>query len=813
MKKNLLIVESPAKAVTLKKYLGPDFDVKASVGHVMDLPKSSLGVEVADDFRVSYEVIKGKEKVIKDLKKAAQKAQEIYLAPDPDREGEAIAWHIAEQIEAKDKPLYRVLFHELTRKGVEEAMKSPTSLDKSKYESQQARRILDRLVGYQISPILWTKVKTGLSAGRVQSVTVRLVVERERAIQRFEPQEYWTISALLESKEPPAFEANLLKHRNKTLKIGDEKQARSIVSDLKNATYVVSAISRKKRNRAPEPPFKTSTLQQEAVRKLRFTAKKTMAVAQMLYEGIEIGDEGQMGLITYMRTDSIRIANDAQQEALNYILDKFGPDYRPSRPNMYKNQKNAQDAHEGIRPTSIYRDPESVKGFLTKDQYVLYKLIWERFLASQMNAAVYDMTSVDITAGDYLLRATGSILIFAGFMAVYVEGLDDEKQDEDSNGKKDAEKRVGAESGAKLPPSLEEGETLKLQNLDPRQHFTKPPPRYTEATLVKELEEKGIGRPSTYAAILSNIIDRGYVIKDKRVLFPSELGYIVNDLLVGSFPDILDVTFTANMEEQLDGIEEGKNSSTAILKDFYEPFSNDLKRADKEMPSGIETEVVCEKCGLPMSVKYGKNGPFLACTGYPKCKNTKDYERDEKGGIHVMELGATDEMCPKCGSPLTIKKGRFGPFLACTGYPDCKFTKPLDGEEQKTEKVEPEITDELCDKCGGHMMIRLSRSGSKFMSCENYPKCKNTRSIGIGVSCPLEGCDGEITERASRKGRRFYGCTKYPKCKFVSWYEPVNKPCPECGSSYLIKKDTKRDGLHIACPEKGCSYKEPLSLE
>ncbi len=813
MKKNLLIVESPAKAGTLKKYLGPNFDVKASVGHVMDLPKSSLGVDIEDDFKARYEIIKGKEKIIQELKKAARNATEIYLAPDPDREGEAIAWHIADQIGVGEKPLYRVLFHELTKKGVEEAMGHPTSLDKSKYESQQTRRILDRLVGYQISPILWTKVKTGLSAGRVQSVTVRLVVERERAIQKFEAQEYWTITALLESKKPPLFEANLLKRHNKTVKINNEEEAQSIVNDLKDAVYTIQSINRKKRNRTPEPPFKTSTLQQEGVRKLRFTAKKTMAMAQMLYEGIEVGDEGQVGLITYMRTDSVRIADDAQREALDYISEKFGADYRPARPNTYKNQKNAQDAHEGIRPTSILRDPESIKGFLTKDQYLLYKLIWERFLASQMTAAVYNMTSVDISAADYILRATGSTLLFPGFMALYVEGRDDEKSDGESDDKKTDAKNADGDSGANLPPSLQEGEKLKLQNLDPKQHFTKPPPRYTEATLVKELEEKGIGRPSTYAAILSNIVDRGYVGKERRVLFPTELGYIVNDLLVGSFPEILDVTFTANMEEQLDGIEEGKNSSLKILSDFYEPFSGDLKRAGKEMPSGIETDVMCEKCGLPMSVKYGKNGPFLACTGYPKCKNTKDYERDEKGSIHIKELEDTDEVCPQCGNPLTVKKGRYGPFLACTGYPDCKFTKPMGGEDQATEKAEPEKTEEICEKCGGHMVIRVSRGGSRFMSCENYPKCKNTRSIGIGVSCPVEDCDGEITERASKKGRRFYGCTKYPKCKFVSWYEPVNKPCPECGSPYLVKKDTKRDGPHIACPEKGCSYKESAPLE
>ena len=811
MSKNLLIVESPAKAGTIKKYLGPSFDVKASIGHIMDLPKNSLGVDVEDRFRPEYTVIRGKEKVIKDLKQAAKKADEIYLAPDPDREGEAIAWHIANQIGAGDKPMYRVLFHELTKRGVTEAMQHPTHLDQAKYESQQTRRILDRLVGYQISPILWGKVRTGLSAGRVQSVAVRLVVEREREIQKFESVEYWTLTALLAGKTPPPFEASVIKYKNKPLKVGTGDEASRIERELKGERYTVQSVTRRERKRNPEPPFRTSTLQQEAVRKLRFTAKKTMAVAQTLYEGVEVGAEGQVGLITYMRTDSVRISPDAQKEAMAYIAEKYGRDFVPDRPNVYKNKKSVQDAHEGIRPTSIRRDPESVKKFLTKDQHRLYTLIWERFLASQMKAAVLDQTIVDIAAGNYLLRATGSVVVFPGFMVLYVEGTDEEKNGD--GGENSASNKDGGGDEKSLLPPLEKGEVLDLRKITSKQHFTKPPPRYTEATLVKELEEKGIGRPSTYAAILSNIMDRHYVGKERRVLFPTELGYIINDLLVASFPDIMDAAFTAQMEERLDGIEEGKASSTDILSEFYGPFSKEVERAASEMQNSIPTEVMCEECGRPMAIKWGKNGSFLACTGYPECKNTKDYDRDEKGRIQVVGQETTGEKCPKCSSPMVVKKGKFGPFLACTAYPKCKTTKPLTPEGETVKKNEGEPTDEVCSKCGGRMVIRTSRNGNRFLACSNYPKCKNARSLGIGVACPVEGCGGEVTERTSKKGKRFFGCTRYPDCKYVSWYKPVHKPCPVCGSHYLVEKDTKKDGLHLACPAKGCSYKEPVKSD
>jgi DNA topoisomerase I len=519
-----------------------------------------------------------------------------------------------------------------------------------------------------------------------------------------------------------------------------------------------------------------------------------------------------VGLITYMRTDSVRISPDAQKEAMAYIAEKYGRDFVPDRPNVYKNKKSVQDAHEGIRPTSIWRDPASVKKFLSKDQHRLYTLIWERFLASQMKAAVLDQTIVDIAAGSYLLRATGSVVTFPGFMVLYVEGTDEEKNGDNGEGESASGKGRGGDE-KKLLPHLEKGEVLDLRKITSKQHFTKPPPRYTEATLVKELEEKGIGRPSTYAAILSNIMDRHYVGKERRVLFPTELGYIINDLLVASFPDIMDAAFTAQMEERLDGIEEGKASSTDILSEFYGPFSKEVERAANEMQNSIPTDVMCEKCGRPMAIKWGKNGSFLACTGYPECKNTKDYDRDEKGRIQVVGQETTEEKCPKCSSPMVVKKGKFGPFLACTAYPKCKTTMPLTPEGEAVRKNEGEPTDEVCSKCGGNMVIRTSRNGNRFLACDNYPKCKNARPLGIGVACPVEGCGGEVTERTSKKGRKFYGCTRYPDCKYVSWYKPVHRPCPVCGSNYLLEKDTKKDGPHLACPTKGCSYKEPVKSD
>jgi DNA topoisomerase-1 len=818
MSKQLLIVESPAKAVTLKKFLGSDFEVKASVGHVMDLPVNKLGVDLNADFKPQYEIIKGKEKIIRELKQAAKKVDNIYLAPDPDREGEAIAWHIAQQIEDRKKHIFRVLFHELTKKGITEAMENPGYLNQSKYESQQTRRILDRLVGYQISPLLWGKVRTGLSAGRVQSVAVRLIVERERRIQAFEPQEYWSITALLQGGNFPAFEADVAKYQGKTLKISHGKEAGRIEQELRNEQFHVFSITRKQRQRKPEPPFKTSTLQQEAYRKLGFAAKKTMTIAQMLYEGVEVGAEGQVGLITYMRTDSTRVSAEAQREALAFVGTKFGRDFVPPHPNIYKNQKNVQDAHEAVRPTSVYREPESIKAFLTKDQFNLYKLVWERFLASQMKAALIEQTSVDITAGDYLLRAVGSIIRFPGFMVLYVEGTDEEREDTNRSDQESVTSKQTAAEGRiededpRLPP-LKEGERLELKKLTSKQHFTKAPPRFTEATLVKELEEKGIGRPSTYASILSNVQDRKYVIKDKRVFYPTELGYLVNDLLVENFPEVLNVSFTAKMEENLDDIEEGKASWTQVLKQFYDSFSNYLERASKTMRNSSPTDVRCEKCGNPMAIKWGKNGPFLACSGYPECKNTKNYERDEKGRVSIVEEKISTEVCPNCASPLVVKKGRFGPFLACSAYPQCKYTKALKEEDSHGQSKEPELTGELCPKCGGRMLIRHGRGGKRYLACENSTECKNVRPLGIGVRCPAEGCDGEIGERVSQKGRHFYGCSRYPACKFVSWYLPVNQPCPECGSSYLVKKETKRDGTHLSCPQKGCNFKQPLISE
>ena len=796
MAKSLLVVESPTKAATIKKLLGPDFDVQATVGHILDLPQNELGVDVEKGFTPSYKVIAGKEKVIKELKKAAQKADAIYLAADPDREGEAIAWHIAESLGKKDR-VYRVLFHELTSRGISQAMESPGVLDRKKYESQVARRVLDRLVGYQISPILWRKVRRGLSAGRVQSVALRLIVEREREIQAFVPEEYWTILARLDAKVPPEIEARLLKFKNKTIKVPDKEKADEILAALEGRDFSIKSISKKAKNRRPVPPFTTSTLQQEGVRKLRFTTKKTNMLAQRLYEGVALGDEGQIGLVTYIRTDSTRLAPDAQKEAKRFIQDRYGNDFAPARPPVYKNRKHSQDAHEAIRPTDLWRTPEKVKPFLEPDLFKLYELIWKRFVASQMKPAVLDMTAIDILAGDYLFRATGSVVRFPGFMAVYTEGTEEKTEN----------------AADRLLPSVEEGEKLKLKAFVPSQHFTKPLPRFSEASLVKELEEKGIGRPSTYAAILSNIQDRRYAEREKGKFHPTELGYVVNDLLVASFPDIMDVRFTAQMEEQLDDVEEGKVEWVQILEAFYSPFSKELEIAQKEMKKGIPSGIKCEKCGSEMEIKIGKAGPFLACPGYPDCKSTKNFERNEKGEVIVIEEEKVEieEKCPKCGSEMTLKRGRYGVFIACTSYPECKSTMPY-GKEGSPQGQPPEETDEVCEKCGSKMLIKTSRFGGKFLACSNYPDCKNAKPIGLGISCPEDGCDGELAERRSKRGA-FYGCTNYPKCKFATWNKPVTEKCPQCGAPFLVEKFSKKKGAYLACPKKECDFTREIGNE
>ena len=767
MSKSLLIVESPAKARTIANYLKDDFIIKASVGHVKDLPESRLGVEIENEFTPEYQVIKGKIKILKEIKKAAETAKSIYLATDPDREGEAIAWHIAEELNRPKDVIHRVLFNEITTRSVREAILKPERLNRNKFEAQQARRILDRLVGYLISPLLWDKVRRGLSAGRVQSVTVRLLCEREKEIQAFISQEYWSIQALLEGSVPPSFKAVLARIHSKKVEIKNEGEAQAILRDLASASFSVKEIERKERRKFPPPPFITSQLQQEAWRKLRFTAKKTMSLAQRLYEGVELGQEGPVGLITYMRTDSVRIAPEALQEVRQFIEKKFGSPFLPEKPNSYKSRKTAQEAHEAIRPTSMNHDPEAVKPFLSKDQLVLYELIWNRFVACQMTPAVYDQTSLDIQAAKYLFRATGSILLFPGFMTLYIE-----TEDENS---------AGEEPEGKLP-ELKTGEILKLLGLTPEQHFTQPPPRYTEATLIKELEENGIGRPSTYAAILDNIQEREYVAKEKGRLYPTELGCLVSNLLVENFPDILDVQFTAQMEDKLDKVEEGQLPWIQALEDFYEPFQKDLEKAKVQMQDikgkGVPTGVICDKCGASMVIKLGRHGQFLACSHYPECKNTKEFQRNAAGEVEMVKEEAIGETCEKCGASMIIKTGRFGKFLACSNYPNCKNTKKMMiNGEGKLEVAQDEKSMETCDKCGAPMVVKTGRFG-KFLACSNYPQCKNTKKISpsgkagaekakpvtTGEDC--EKCGAPLVYRQGRFGS-FISCSRYPQCRYT----------------------------------------------
>ncbi len=752
MSKSVVIVESPSKAKTISKYLGKDYIVRASMGHVRDLPVKKLGIDIDNDFKPEYVTIKDKGKFINEIKKSAKTAKKIYLAPDPDREGEAIAWHIAEELNGNSDKIYRVLFNEITEAAIKRAMENPGRLDLKKVNAQQARRILDRIVGYMLSPLLWEKVRRGLSAGRVQSVAVRLICEREMAIAAFVTEEYWSITAKLEGRLPPPFEAKLFKKGEEEINIGNGATASEVIKLLEGRSFVVKNIEKKEKKRNPVAPFITSRLQQEAAQKLRFSPKKTMLLAQQLYEGIEIGDEGPVGLITYMRTDSTRISKEAQEEVRDHIVEKYGTDYLPAKPPVYKTKKTAQEGHEAIRPTSITRDPEKIKGYLGRDHYNLYKLIWNRFVASQMNPAIMDITRVDITAGEYLFKATGSIVRFPGFTAVYSEERESVEQ---TRGSQEAEE----EDGSRLP-QLEIGEELRPLNLEPKQHFTQPPPRFTEATLIKELEEKEIGRPSTYAAIVTTIQDRKYVEKVEGKLKPTELGTIVNELLVAHFPNIIDVEFTARMEEELDEIEEGEKEWVGAVRDFYDPFQESLKKAGLEMKNvkkeEVHTDISCDKCGKKMVIKWGRNGKFLACPGYPECKNTKEFVKKDSGEIEVVD---------------------------------------------KTE-----ITNEVCDKCGKKMVIKRGRFG-RFLACEGYPECQNTKTITTGIKCPEEGCNGELTEKRTKRGKIFYSCTNYPKCKFAIWEKPVPKTCPLCKAPFMIEKRSGGE-ISIQCRTEGCGHKE-----
>ncbi len=796
MAKNLVIVESPTKAKTIGKYLGKQYTVKASLGHVKDLPKKDLAVDVDNDFKPVYEVIEGKKKLIAELKQAAKGVEAVYLAADPDREGEAICYHLQEELKDKKNGtrIYRVMFNEITKNAIQKAFEKPGTVNLHLVDAQQARRVLDRLVGYKISPLLWDKVRRGLSAGRVQTVALRLIVEREREIKAFVSREYWTIDVGLAAKKPPVFTAHLAKKNNENVEIPNESSARAIVDTLADAAYLVKSVTTREKRRNPVPPFITSTLQQEAARKLRFSVKRTMILAQKLYEGVELSkEEGSVGLITYMRTDSTRVSQDALDEVRGLIAERYGAEYRPAQPNTYKSKKDAQDAHEAIRPSSVLRTPESLEKYLQEDEMKLYRLIWMRFVASQMTPAVYDQTTIEVEAkgkdgATYLFRATGSVPKFDGFLKVYEEGKD-QKDEEDE------ERKL---------PAVVEGETLKFRSITPEQHFTEPPPRFTEATLVKELEADGVGRPSTYASIISTIQEREYVRKEGGKFYPTELGMVVTDLLLESFNDLFDVTYTARMEAELDEIEEGKIDWRMAMSEFYDRFQRDLDHAVRHMTDikrmEVPTDFVCEKCGKPMVIKWGRHGKFIACTGYPECTSTRELPPED--GVASEQDEA--EYCDNCGRPMVLKKGRFGQFLACSGYPDCKTTKQL-GAAQKPQDVP---LDEKCPNCGSNMVRKYGRYG-EFVACSNYPSCKYVKQKTIGVKCP--NCsEGEVVERRSKRGKTFYGCNRYPDCDFVAWGKPIAEKCPECGSSYLIEKYLK-SGPVAQCPNGECKFKKPIA--
>jgi DNA topoisomerase-1 len=851
--KALVIVESPAKAKTINKFLGRNYTVKASMGHVRDLPKRTLGVD-EDDFTPTYQVLPEKKKTLTELKKAAKGAEDIYLASDPDREGEAICWHLQEELKKGTKATFhRVLFNEITKRAVKEAFEHPLEIDSDKVDAQQARRILDRLVGYKISPLLWEKVRRGLSAGRVQSVALRVICERERAIQAFESKEYWSLTSELEAGEPPLFRAKLIKKDGKKIELVSQDEITSALTDLgwkvtatdkvedgdpravsltvaaagaDTVPFKVVEVQAKQKKKNPLPPFITSKLQQDAARQLGFTVTKTMRVAQGLYEGREIGDAGTVGLITYMRTDSTRVSDEALGAVRDYIGNTYGKDALPDEPRIFKVGKRAQEAHEAIRPTYLEYPPEAVKEHLGRDEFRLYQLIWNRFVASQMEAAVFDTTRADIEAGAYTFRATGQVLRSPGWLAVYHEGKD-EDAGRNGNGTGNGDEPVDEED--RRLPTLSEGQELDLKTLLPRQHFTQPPPRFTEATLVKELEENGIGRPSTYATIISTITNRDYVEKEGRRLHPTELGLLVNDLMVESFADIVQVSYTARLEEELDEIEEGRLHWIDALKEFQEKFRVDLERAKKEMRNvkqeAIPTDQTCDKCGKQMVIKWGRFGQVLACSGYPDCKNTREMNngadvandrstmaaaaKTAKVNAEPSPVEAEAEPCEKCGKAMVLRRGRFGPFLACSGYPECKTTRKVTvGKEGKQEAKPDVLLDEECPKCSSKLALKQGRFG-EFTACSNYPKCRFVKMKETGVDCPECG-KGKVVERRSRRGKIFFGCDQYPDCSFVLWKRPVPKACPECKRPYLLERITKRWGHQHLCDAEGCDYSETI---
>ncbi|MGD0545026.1 MAG: type I DNA topoisomerase [Candidatus Acidiferrales bacterium] len=866
MARSLVIVESPAKAKTINKYLGRNYTVKASYGHVMDLPRKTIGIllpgeengkgkkkkrktkkakgaEAAPEkkapkpvtitanniFEPTYQVIPGKIKVINDLRKAARGADAIYLAGDPDREGEAICAHLEEILSnpreysnlkeegeeskngdgpkesakkepklAKGKlevpPIYRVMFNEITQKAIKAAFETPSKVNGNLVDAQQARRVLDRIVGYKVSPLLWNKVRRGLSAGRVQTVALRLIVEREQEIRAFVPKEYWTIHALLGADEPPSFEAKLIKYKGQDIEVPDEAEAQRVLAAVQHAIWQVASVTQKEKRRFAPPPFTTSKLQQAGYNRLRFTAKRTMMLAQKLYEGVELGTEGSVALITYMRTDSVKVSNDALAQVREHIGSSYGEKYLPEKPNFFKAKKDAQEAHEAIRPTDVSRTPESVKPYLDESMFKLYQMIWQRFVASQMVPAVFDQTTIDVDANDYTFRATGSVQKFDGYLAAYQAVKEEEEKDDE-----------GDAAGNRLPP-VREGDQLRLETIRPEQHFTEPPPRYTEATLVKELEEKGIGRPSTYATIISTIVEREYVTKDQGRFTPTMLGERVSVLLVKSFEDIFDVGFTARLEEELDEIEEGKLPWRQAVKEFWDPFLLDLDKASDEMLSykaGIPTGQKCEKCGQgELLERISRHGFFLGCDRYPDCDFIKDLSPELPADDGEVKI----EYCDNCGKEMAIKRGRFGVFLACTGYPDCKTTRRLVSGTRTARQPDVRL-DEKCPLDEGQLLQRQGRFGD-FIGCENYPKCKYTRPITLGIKCPKCG-EGEFVRRGTAKGRGrgriFYGCSRYPDCDYTSPHEPLNEPCPKCGAPFIVEKRTKA-GNFRSCVKEGCDW-------
>ncbi len=750
MGKSLIIVESPAKVKTIKKFLGPGYMVEASVGHIRDLPTKDLGVDEAHDFAPHYQIIEGKEKVVQSLRNAASKADVVYLAPDPDREGEAIAWHVAELLKGTNKNLKRIQFNEITSKAVHEALAHPRELNEHLFDAQQARRVLDRLVGYRISPLLWNKIKRGISAGRVQSVALRLIAEREEAREAFVPEEYWVLRVTLSGATPPPFKAELFKVAGKKPVVPNAEAADALEREIRSAPFVVKAVEEKERKRQPMPPFITSTLQQAANQRLGYSSKRTMNIAQRLYEGLDLADRGTTALITYMRTDSVRLADEAVSAAAAFIENAYGKAYMApgGKGRVFKGKAGAQDAHEAIRPVALTLTPDQVKPFLTPEQYQLYRLIWSRFVASQMAPAAFHDTTVTVENGSVLWRAKGERLLFPGFLVVLPRSKEEEV--------------------AALPP-LATGETLTLDALSKEQKFTQPAPRFTEASLVRELEEQGIGRPSTYAAIISTLQDREYVKLEDKHFVPTDLGRVVCDHLRTHFKTLMDVGFTAHMEEQLDNVAEGKQDWVALLRQFCNDFYPTLAEAQKAMSQvkgGLDAHLPCPECGKPLMVKFGKSGQFLACSGYPACTFTSDYVRDDKGQIHIQAR-----------------------------------TKP------ELEKVG------VCPRCGSDLVLRKSRTGSRFIACSGYPKCDYSAPYSTNVPCPRPDCGGVLVEKSSKRGKVFYSCSNYPKCDYALWDWPVQEPCPKCGFPLLVRKFSTARGNYLACPEKNCRYTRSLDAD